>query len=288
MKLMAIGLVMAASLAAGGCGSKKSEGSDAVAKMTAFKDQMCACKDAACATKVTEAMGKYTEEMAKNAGKGKVANAEDAKKLGEISTKIAECSSTAMAAAAGSAAPAGSAAAGSGSAAPDPGSAAAGSAAPAADCTPDGKVPYFVLGYFGVNTDRANAVDRQPEKSDKSECVDVERDGKKMKRCTETWSKHGGLVVIFEAWKDEHGNEYNHARNITVTSKHDDLTTNESVAVGSSIDDAKKIYGECMKQEGSVYSVRQTPEPDADIMEFTVDDKNVITKIQLRAANEAK
>ena len=40
--------------------------SDSIAKLQAFKGQMCACKDATCATTVNEALRKWNDDMLLN------------------------------------------------------------------------------------------------------------------------------------------------------------------------------------------------------------------------------
>lgn len=53
-------------LAAAGCKDKgKSGGDSTVAKLTAFRDEMCACKDAACAQDVSKRMTKWNAEQAR-------------------------------------------------------------------------------------------------------------------------------------------------------------------------------------------------------------------------------
>ncbi len=158
MNKLMIALAATMALTSFGCKKKAASGnaSEAIAKMTDFKDRMCACKDAACAKAVNEEMTKWAQEEAKKTN-GPVSLSEaDQKKSSEIGTALGEClqkagggpgsgaagSGSAMGSgdtgsaagsaatgsgdAAGSAAGSGSAATGSGDAA---GSAAAGSAA---------------------------------------------------------------------------------------------------------------------------------------------------------------
>ena len=58
-RLVAIAFLAAASLVSfAGC--KKGGGSDAVAKMSDFKDKMCACKDKACVDQVSSDMARWS------------------------------------------------------------------------------------------------------------------------------------------------------------------------------------------------------------------------------------
>lgn len=272
MKILSIVFMSVAALASVGC-KKKAGGGDALAKLTAFTDQMCACKDKECATKVTDAMTKYATEAAKTAGaNAQATSADDAKKLAEIGRKLGECTATAMTG--GTTTP---------QAGTDAGSAAAGSGSAAADkCA---EVPAFVLAHIAVNTSRDNVEENSDlGKAAKPACKEVEIDGKKVKRCTLSWSKPGAITATFE---DHNGTQ--HARYITTSAADADkyLTTNEDIGVGNPLSVAKTLYGDCLKQEGNVWSVRQNLEPDADIMEFTVGDGDVITKVTLRGITEA-
>ena len=56
-----------------------------VAKMTAFKDQMCACTDKACAMKVSDDMMKWSEDLAKS-GSGA-----DNKDVIDIGVEVGKC-----------------------------------------------------------------------------------------------------------------------------------------------------------------------------------------------------
>lgn len=113
--------LLAASLALASACKKGGGTSDAVAKMTAFKDRMCACKDKACTDEVTAEMARWGSEQ-KAGEPGKVSEA-DQQKLTAVSEEMSRCMAKIMADAAGSAA-VGSAAEGSAA-----GSAAEGSAA---------------------------------------------------------------------------------------------------------------------------------------------------------------
>lgn len=100
MKNLSIAILAALSLLSfAGC--KKKGGSDAIAKITEFKDQMCKCADKACAEKVTEAMSKWTQEMAKEgAEKNAKMSEEDTKKAQAVSEEMTKCMGKIMAAAA--------------------------------------------------------------------------------------------------------------------------------------------------------------------------------------------
>ena len=102
MKNLSIAIVAAlALLTFAGC-KKSGGGSNAVAKMTEFKDQMCKCADKACADKVAEAMTKWTQDFAKESGGDKAAkpSEEDAKKSQAIMEEYTKCQGKLMAAAA--------------------------------------------------------------------------------------------------------------------------------------------------------------------------------------------
>ena len=76
-----------------GGGAKVAE---VMAKMTAFKDQMCACTDPACAAKISEAMTTWNLEIGKDMASMKMSE-EDNKKATEIAAKMGECAQKAMA-----------------------------------------------------------------------------------------------------------------------------------------------------------------------------------------------
>jgi hypothetical protein len=100
MKNLTIAFLAAISLmSVAGC--KKKGGSDAIAKMTEFKDQMCKCADKACAEKVTEAMTKWGQEMAKEGGDKEAAkmSEEDMKKSAAVSEEMGKCMTKLMTAA---------------------------------------------------------------------------------------------------------------------------------------------------------------------------------------------
>lgn len=45
---------------------QKSDGTEAMAKMTWFKDRMCACKDSACMQQVSDEMTKWGQDQARS------------------------------------------------------------------------------------------------------------------------------------------------------------------------------------------------------------------------------
>jgi hypothetical protein len=109
MKNLSIAIVATLSLLSfAGC-KKSGGGSNAVAKYTEFKDQMCKCTDKACADKVTEAMTKWTQDFQKESSGDKAAKAseEDTKKMTSIMEDLAKCQAKVMAAAAPPPPPAG-------------------------------------------------------------------------------------------------------------------------------------------------------------------------------------
>ena len=98
MKNLSIAIIAALSLLSfAGC-KKSGGGSNAIAKMGEFKDQMCKCTDKACADKVAEAMTKWTQEFAKEAGGDKAAkpSEEDTKKTTQIMEEYTKCQGKAM------------------------------------------------------------------------------------------------------------------------------------------------------------------------------------------------
>jgi hypothetical protein len=134
MQMNKLMIAFAATMALASFGCKKKAGtagsSEAMAKMTEFKDKMCACKDAECAKKVNDEMTKWSQEQQGKTKEPVKMSEADQKKATEIGTAMGECMQKASAPAAGS--DTGSAAAGSdtGSAAGSAaGSDAAGSAA---------------------------------------------------------------------------------------------------------------------------------------------------------------
>jgi hypothetical protein len=100
MKNLTIALLAAVSLLSfAGC-KKKGGGSDALAKMTEFKDQMCKCTDKPCADKVMEAMTKWGADMAKEGNKEAAKpTEEDMKKSQAVSEEYSKCMQKAMASA---------------------------------------------------------------------------------------------------------------------------------------------------------------------------------------------
>ena len=102
MKNLSIAVIAALSLLSfAGC-KKSGGGSNAIAKMGEFRDQMCKCTDKACADKVAEAMTKWTQEFAKEGGGDKAAkpSEEDTKKTTQIMTEYTACQGKLMQAAA--------------------------------------------------------------------------------------------------------------------------------------------------------------------------------------------
>jgi hypothetical protein len=98
MKNLSIAFLAAVSLMSfAGC-KKKGGASDAIAKMSDFKDQMCKCADKACADKVTEAMTKWGTEAAKEASADKDAkiSEEDTKKMASVTEEMTKCMTKAM------------------------------------------------------------------------------------------------------------------------------------------------------------------------------------------------
>jgi hypothetical protein len=92
MKNLTIAFLAAVSLMSfAGC--KKKGGSDGLAKMTEFKDQMCKCADKECADKVTEAMTQWGKDMAKEGGDKEAAkmSEEDMKKSAAVSEEMGKC-----------------------------------------------------------------------------------------------------------------------------------------------------------------------------------------------------
>jgi hypothetical protein len=140
MKNLSIAILAALSLLSfAGC-KKKGGGSDAVAKMTEFKDQMCKCADKACAEKVTEAMTKWSSDMAKESGdKAAKMSEDDTKKATAVSEEMSKCMTKLMAAAPPPPAPADPAAAAPPPAGDKPADPAAPPAAPPAGDKPADK-----------------------------------------------------------------------------------------------------------------------------------------------------
>jgi hypothetical protein len=97
MKNLSIAVLAALSLMSfAGC-KKKGGASDAIAKMTDFKDQMCKCADKACAEKVTEAMTKWGQDMAKEGGdKEAKISEDDTKKMASVTEEMTKCMTKAM------------------------------------------------------------------------------------------------------------------------------------------------------------------------------------------------
>jgi hypothetical protein len=97
MKNLSIAFLAALSLMSfAGC-KKKGGASDAIAKMSDFKDQMCKCADKACADKVTESMTKWGQDMAKEGGdKAAAVSEEDTKKMAAITEEMTKCMTKAM------------------------------------------------------------------------------------------------------------------------------------------------------------------------------------------------
>jgi hypothetical protein len=97
MKNLTIAFLAAISIMSfAGC-KKKGGGGDMMAKMTAFKDDMCKCADKACAEKVTADMTKWSADMAKEAGdKPVVPSEEDMKKMQPVSEEMTKCMTKAM------------------------------------------------------------------------------------------------------------------------------------------------------------------------------------------------
>jgi hypothetical protein len=86
--------VLVAGLAMAGC--KKKDGADsaaALAKLTAFKDEMCKCKDATCADDVMGRMTKWTQEMSKAGKEPKMSKADEEKGVA-IGKDLAACMMT--------------------------------------------------------------------------------------------------------------------------------------------------------------------------------------------------
>ena len=131
MQKISIAFLAALSLASFGC-SKKSSGSESIAKLTEFRDRMCGCKDRACTEKVTEDLTRWGQEQAKASGDKIVKMSDDdMKKSAAISGEMSTCMTKLLAEVAGAAGGGSAAAAAGGSAAPAgaaDGSAAAGSA----------------------------------------------------------------------------------------------------------------------------------------------------------------
>jgi hypothetical protein len=92
MKNLSIAILAAVSLLSfAGC--KKKSGSDAMAKMGEFKDQMCKCADKPCADKVQESMTKWGQDMAKEGGDKEAAkpSEEDMKKQQQVVEDYSKC-----------------------------------------------------------------------------------------------------------------------------------------------------------------------------------------------------
>src|ERR1041384_7437348 len=97
MKNLSIAVLAALSLISfAGC-KKKSGAGDAIAKMTAFKDQMGQAADKPCAEKVTETMTRCGQNMATEGG-GKEAkiSEDDAKKMASVTEQMPKCMTKAM------------------------------------------------------------------------------------------------------------------------------------------------------------------------------------------------
>src|SRR5262249_31632510 len=108
-----ITLLVVMALAGAAC-KKKSDASEAIAKMNEFATKMCECKTADCATKVSDEMAAWGKSQNKGDKPGEV-SPDDAKAMADATKKLSDCTQTAMAGGAGSGSGSGSGSAGSGS-----------------------------------------------------------------------------------------------------------------------------------------------------------------------------
>jgi len=77
---------------AAACTSDDCRNADAIAKISAYRDQMCACKDKACADHVQEDMVRWANDMAKDASTKPTRMTEvDAKAITDISIQFSDC-----------------------------------------------------------------------------------------------------------------------------------------------------------------------------------------------------
>ncbi len=103
VKVMNIARLAAlAALVANGCkdSGKAASAGNSMAKMAAFRDQMCACKDTACAKHVSAEMAAWSK--AQPVDKPEAMTADEQKKATELGTQLGECLTRATS---GSAAP---------------------------------------------------------------------------------------------------------------------------------------------------------------------------------------
>lgn len=108
-------IAMVVALASASCKDKGTQGGDkTVAKLTAFRDEMCACKDAACAQEVSKRMTTWNAEQAR--GGTPTLSEADGKAAQKVSDELGTCMLKALSS--GSGAPAGEIASGAANSAP--------------------------------------------------------------------------------------------------------------------------------------------------------------------------
>lgn len=69
---------------------------DALAKMSAFRDEFCKCTDKPCADRVTEDMTRWGQEMAKDSANQGLVSEDDAKQMAAITEEMTKCMTRAM------------------------------------------------------------------------------------------------------------------------------------------------------------------------------------------------
>ncbi|HZJ62198.1 MAG TPA: hypothetical protein VFD36_01645 [Kofleriaceae bacterium] len=62
-----------------------------LAKMTAFRDQLCACKDPACAERITGELTRWAQEIAREPREEQRLTEADTRQIAEISEGFARC-----------------------------------------------------------------------------------------------------------------------------------------------------------------------------------------------------